>query len=169
MPRLTNKDYLARHAVLRTHWLKHQDLYAVVSVSLQWDIHPFYQPAKDLADSELIRHRATVTAEEPSLPNRASKAAQRLFEIYGLAKDAAGDDPEKLTRLIRAAGQASTAPAKAGHSVRVTTVATPEPDYERLASAVLALMEILPATELKRLEEGAKKRKDNKGDNSKAA
>jgi hypothetical protein len=157
VPRLTNKEYLARHKVLRTFWIKYQDLYAVVSVPLQWDIHRFYQPAKDMTDPELTQHRATVTAEEPSLPNRASKAAQRLFNVFHQAKAVAGTDSEKLVRFIRSAGQASTAPAKVGSGVRVTTVATPEPDYDRLASALMALAELLPATELKKLEEEGRK------------
>lgn len=157
VPRLTNKEYLARHKVLRRFWLEYQDLYVVVSVPLQWDIHRFYQPAKVLTDPELIEHRATVTAEEPSLPNRASKAAQRLFNIFHQARAMAGGDTNKLLRLIRSAGHASPAPAKAGHGIRVTTVATPGPDYERLASALMALAELLPATELKKLEEEGRK------------
>ena len=169
VPRLTNNEYLARHTVLRTFWLKYQDLYAVVSVPLQWDIHRFYQPAKDMTEPELIQHRATVTAEEPSLPNRASKTAQRLFNIFHQAKAMAGDDNDKLLRFIRSAGQASKAPAKAGHGVRVTTVATPEPDYGRLASALLALVELMPATEFKELAEKSRKRKQGKADDSKVA
>lgn len=141
MARLTNKDYIQRHQFLARMWRDWRDLFAVVSTNQQWDVHSYYQPSKDWSEAQLLEHRAHVTAADRSLPNRASKPARHMIKVYFAAKAKANGDDQLMGRLIRSAASFMTTPPAPGKKpIRIATVAQPELDTERLAAALLAIV-----------------------------
>jgi hypothetical protein len=128
VPRLSNKDYLERHVRLKQLWQRHQSAFSVLSYAQQIELHRFFVPGKELTEAQLRAHRTSVTAQEPSLPNRASKLYMRLLSQ-------------------RSTGTLVTAKAAAGghRQIRVRSIARPEPDIRKLARAFVALAEQLHA------------------------
>lgn len=160
MPRLTNQHYLARHAFLRDAWPELSALYATIPYPQQLDVHEYYQPSKTLTSEQLLAHRAAVTKEDPSLPNRASKAATRMHKIYLAALEQAKGDPVLLHQLISSRTIKSAGPIRDGKQITVAAVARPELDLSALARVLLEIAENM--THEQRAEMEAKMRKDSK-------
>lgn len=120
MPRLTNKQYLQAHDLLRQAWLKQKGIFGLVGINQQQALHDFFQPSKELTTQELVAHRKAVSAKQRSLPNRAGKAYQEL----------------------RAAAR-NGAPVRAGASggVRAFPIIRPEPDLDEIVYALMEMME----------------------------
>ena len=142
MPRLTNHDYLQRHQFLKDLWNSDfQCLFGVLSSSRQWLIHRYYQPAKDLTTEELLAYRKTITTAEPTLPHRASRALHYMVRVYELAHaqyQVANRNPQVFRRALRPYLPSSRVGKRTYY---ITAIARPEPDYERMARARIALAE----------------------------
>ena len=132
MPRLTSKNYLRTHDRLRRLWLHDPRVFAELAPMEQWQLYDFFKPDKDWSDLELLQHREAITAERPSLPQRAGRALEKFWG----------------TSAARALVQVRTAKAPAGNAKRVRqedrsltvkAVARPEIDAHKLARAYIGL------------------------------
>ncbi|WP_137243926.1 hypothetical protein [Plantibacter flavus] len=129
MPRLTDSTYLKQRAYLVGLWDRDGYELTLIRPTEQWELHGFFRLAEPLTDEQALAHRREVTAEDPSLANRAGKAYVRLLSEVS-ANDA---------RL--AAMPASLPPRKKGdprptRNITVRTLVRPEIDYKRLAHAL---------------------------------
>lgn len=79
MPRLTQSAYLNLHHHLRQLWRHDSGMFSLVSPPEQWDVHAFYAAERNFSDAELGEYRQKVTAQDPSLPQRAGKALTKLM------------------------------------------------------------------------------------------
>jgi hypothetical protein len=124
MPRLTNKQYLERHHALRLIWLEDQGSFGVISYSRQMDTHIYYAPARDWSDEKLIEHRATVTKQDSGLPQRGSRDYLEVESAFLRPRKPSAPPPRVPV------GE---------RNIRVTAIARPEVDAEKLAQALLDL------------------------------
>lgn len=155
MPRLTNKDFLARHHFLKRVWedANLHGLFSFLSSNEQWDLHQYYQTINTGKDADIVETRTTVNAGDDSLPQRAGRAYMTIFGYFQkLATPRVVLDPEDALPLIEEVGLAyldlRTSRSKANtvqkrtkgrHYVRA--IANPEPDMKALAKALLMLAE----------------------------
>jgi len=63
---------------LRRLWLHDKQAFSYLAPHQQWQLHDFFQPAKDLTKDQLLQHRQTITAQQPSLPHQAGRAMRAL-------------------------------------------------------------------------------------------
>jgi hypothetical protein len=149
MPRLTNDLYLERHGFLRKAWHDFYDIFSVLPVTQQWELHRYYQSQSGRAPAELLRRRAEMTEAEPSLPNRAGKSFSRVYRAFRHAFEYAQGDEQRFFRAVVAqipeasitrhyVPATSTAPARV---IKVWSVARPEPDLQKLVLALKLLAE----------------------------
>jgi hypothetical protein len=82
MPRLTDKDYYQRYRFLHYVWQHYEGLYAELAIGQQIDLHKFYAPDGDYTKKDMAYHRSQISAVDPGLPARASKAYLRLKQFY---------------------------------------------------------------------------------------
>ncbi|WP_148043351.1 hypothetical protein [Flexivirga caeni] len=122
MPRLTNHTYLHIHHKLRELWVTHPQTLSLVSYRDQLALHRYFSPAIDEPDARHLAHRRWISEAEPSLPQRAGRAYQRL----GRAIEEAQPAP----------GAAVRTPADAPRRLRVQGLARPELDVERIAQVI---------------------------------
>lgn len=129
MPRVSNLDFLATHRQLRFAWLEYPELFACLSYTDQMALHQFFAPSLDAADLALVAHRRHVTALGASLPQRAGRAYARF---HALRRDS-----------LHSRGQAVVLEGKGCRARRlsVLSVARPDPDLDRIAKTVIALIE----------------------------
>jgi hypothetical protein len=118
MPRLTNQTYINHCHYLRQLWLQANQTYARLSPTEQWNLHDYYQPAKDLTDQQRLQHRNDISKQRPALPAQAGKAFHRLQ-----------------------AG-ASVPPTRHGH-ILLRSVVQPELNVDEFVAALLAIAEQL--------------------------
>jgi len=131
MPRLTNTDYYQRYRFIRHIWRYYQNLFALIPIELQYDLHNFYQPDRDLTKAELITYRKDIKHEDPGLPARASKAYVRLHQAY---ENVIADTKNKQAQKEQTPH--SRKHRKIKH-LSVRAVVRPEPDWNRFAYALL--------------------------------
>lgn len=81
-------------------------------------MHRFYQPASDMTATELIAHRRSVTAADPSLPHRAGRAYAKLSR---------GEWSRATTRTTN------------GRTISVRSVVRPKPDLRLLAKVYIRM------------------------------
>lgn len=132
MPRLTNKTYLQQRSLLVKVWQTDKFVFSILPYDDQLNIHGFYAPYMKLTDDEVIHHRRQVTADYPSLPQRAGKTFK------------------KVSALIRSDGTRAymrrSTPKSKERRVYTSALARPEPDIDKLAKV---LLEVVRAGELR--------------------
>lgn len=140
MPRLTRRDYIAHHNFLKQIWDQHSELFAVLPVKQQWEVHRYYQLSHDLSEEQLVDHRKTIEREDPSLPQRASKAYARLDRAFRYAFEASKGDEAAFREAVN-----HFIPGKSivhgKRRIRVGAVVKPEINLERFARALIELTE----------------------------
>lgn len=127
MPRLSDKDYPAtRRYLLDTHgWMYELNLDDVLAVAR------FFVPTKSFTDAEALTHRRTVTAADPSLPNRVGKIVKKPRTF-----------PSSVDREIARAvvvpepGPTLVGPKAREKVLRVIPVRRAAPDLHKLARVV---------------------------------
>lgn len=132
MPRLTFKDYLEHRAFLKLAWEEFDQLYSLLPVDQQWQLHDYYQPLHSYTEDELREHRAHITKTNPSRPAQAGRHYAKLHRVYETALRMAQQDH-------RAERRARTPAAPGSRRVTVRAVARPEPDLHKLSLALIAL------------------------------
>lgn len=138
MPRLTRRDYITRHNFLKQIWAHHSELFAVLPVKQQWEVHRYYQLSHGLSEEQLVDYRKTIEREEASLPQRASKAYAQLDRVFRYAFEVSEGDGAKFRETVNR----FTADKSVGHGkkrLRVGAVVKPEPDLERFSKALVEL------------------------------
>lgn len=132
MPRLTNPIYTRIHHYLRRYWVEDPQVYSLLAPSEQWDIHAFFQPYVEWRDEELVEYRKRISKERPSLPQRAGRALRRFdWAVSELAR-------------LRALEAGLTAEERKKHkakSIHVYPLMRPEPDFQKIARALIRLAE----------------------------
>ena len=96
----------------------------MISYSRQMDAHIYYAPASDWSDEKLITHRATVTEQDAGLPQRASRDYLEIESAFRRPRKPSAPVPRVPV------GE---------RKIRVTAIARPEIDAEKLAQALLDL------------------------------
>ncbi len=157
MPRLTSKDFLARHYFLKRIW-EDENLYSLfgcLSPNQQWDLHQYYQVTNTGTDAEIVETRTTVNAGDNSLPQRAGRAYVIIFSHFQeMVEPQAVLSPEEALSLVEEVGVAyrglqlkrmqtssSQKQTKVHHSLN--PIVQPEIDMEKLAKTLLMLAEYL--------------------------
>lgn len=139
MPRLSNELYIDRHRFLRKMWLECDELYSILEVNQQWEVHRFCQPSKELSEEELIAHRKAVTKEQPGLPAIAGRHFALLYQSFRVAFEYAKGDEMRFRRAISQMSRQRPPRLPGKRNVWVRSVANPEPDMRKLASALVDL------------------------------
>lgn len=131
MPRLTAKRYLYARDQLRRFWLTDEGLYAELTPTEQWQLHDYFQPGKDWPAEQLLKHRAQITKERPSLPHQAGRALSKFQERVA------------QVALLRVRGAkrpiAAGRPSRGERHLEVKAVVRPEPDLKKLSRALIAV------------------------------
>jgi hypothetical protein len=136
MARITNQQFIDRHFLLLSIWNDGlAQLFSVLPSHIQWDVHRYYQPTRNLTDQELIAHRQAATATDPSLPHRASRGFARMKRAYVVARQAADAAGKKDTEFLRVVTPLQPVRAHAAGKRRILVhgIAKPELDTKRLA------------------------------------
>lgn len=82
MPRLSNHSYLLQHHYLRDQFLSmEKNNLFLLTANEQWDLFSFYFPHVQGSDELLLEHRASMTAFDRSMPQRAGRAYAKLQAI----------------------------------------------------------------------------------------
>jgi hypothetical protein len=140
VPRLTNDQYINHHIFLRHAWIDFPQLYVVVPMDQQREVHRYFQQAKNLCATELLEYRKRITIQEPDLPAQAGKAFTHMYTAYEIAERLSGGDHDRfkavLHQLTRQHAKTSTGP---GRRVRIAAVANPELDLEKFARLVIEI------------------------------
>jgi hypothetical protein len=139
MPRLSNELYIDRHRFLRKMWLECDELYSILEVNQQWEVHRFYQPSKELSEEELIAHRKAITKEQPGLPAVAGRHFALLYQSFRVAYAYADGDEMRFRSAISQMSRQRPPHQTGKRQVWVRAVANPEPDLAKLASALIDL------------------------------
>jgi len=114
-------------------WEQHDSIFSVLTMQDQWDIHRYFQLTKALTDDKLRIHRKSVCKTDASLPARTAKNVKFMERLDQLATAKAKGNEIVYNKII---GRFNPNP---GSPIR--SVARPEPDYEKLAKAFIALAE----------------------------
>jgi hypothetical protein len=128
MPRLTDRHYLKVHKQLKQYWCHLDIVYGYLTSTEQWQLHDYFQPSKDLSETELLQHRRGISNQRPNLPHQAGRALAKLQTRAA----------HHALQRVRLAGQPAgkKTSSKRHPGVRVLAVVKPEPDLERLARAL---------------------------------
>ncbi len=127
MPRLTDTHYLELHGMLRHYWLENRFVYGILPISGQQAIHDYFQPSKDLTEEQLIAHRRVVSTTNSSLPQRAGRAFKHFEQAVQYATQYQARRETMNGKKRKPLGK-----------VRIFPVIRPEPDYHKLARALLS-------------------------------
>lgn len=136
MSRLTDRDYLTAHRQLRALWTSSQQAFAQTTYRDQLALHRYFSPALDEPDDNHLAHRRWISEVDPSLPQRAGRAYQRLQRAMATAQPA----PSATVRT----------PPDAPRRLRVQGLARPETDVERIAQVIFEQIMTAVAEELTR-------------------
>jgi hypothetical protein len=139
MPRLSNALFLDRHRFLRKMWLECDELYSILEVNQQWEVHRFYQPSKELTDEELVAHRKATTKAEPRLPAIAGRHFALLYQSFRVAYAYAEGDEMRFRSAISQMSRQRPSHMTGKRQIWIRAVANPEPDLQKLASALIDL------------------------------
>jgi hypothetical protein len=120
-------------------WLECDELYSILEVNQQWEVHRFYQPSKELSEKELIAHRKAVTKEQPGLPATAGRHFALLYQSFRVAYAYADGDEMRFRSAISQMSRQRPPHQTGKRQVWVRAVANPEPDLAKLASALVDL------------------------------
>jgi hypothetical protein len=134
MPRQTSATYYRIHKQLRHFWLDRDRLYAELSPTEQWLLHNYFQPSKDLTKEQLLVHRDEITKRRPGLPQQAGRA-------YAKFQSAAAAWAVHAVRARHAALAPAGRTKRGERLISVKAVVRPEPDYPKLARALLKMAE----------------------------
>jgi len=136
MPRLTNKQYLARRAFLTKAWNEFPTVFVMLDPNQQLALHAYYQPSKDWTTDEALAHRQAITKRRPSLPAQTGKYFNQLCgwvdEVAELAVKEQANSTPPAPRVRVPAGKRGP--------LRVRSLMKPEPDARRVAFALLGFM-----------------------------
>jgi hypothetical protein len=140
MAKLTNRQYLSRHARLRHVWNEDHRFFTLLTYQQQRDLHDYFQPTKDWTDQEPIDHRHKVSRADPGIPQRAGRALKAMLR------------PENQPRP-----RPATTTKSRVKNITVHPLAKPELDVEKLAMALVGMIKHMSPEERAELEaEGQK-------------
>jgi hypothetical protein len=141
MPRLTNKDYLRFHRFLKQVWKDTPSAFSVLSPTQQQNLHRYYQPSKNLTNAELLVHRQQISKQSPSLPFNAGKAFRRIDRAWAIAKKESRGDQRQFHKILSEFFYQQTFKTRGGYELQIGALMRAEPDYEKLAKALLRDLE----------------------------
>lgn len=94
----------------------------------QWQLHDYFRPVHGPAITELLLHRAAITAERPQLPHQAGKAYAKLLR-------AAAAWSAQLVATSHGAARGG----RSARYIRVRSVVRPDIDKGALARAIIEM------------------------------
>jgi sigma54-dependent transcription regulator len=125
MPRRTTDHYLHTYHWLRSIWLTTNQVFGYLTYADQRTLHDYFCFAIELSEADLLAHRSAVTAEKPSLPQRAGRVLAKL-------------DPDDARFAVGTTRSAAVHTSKSGRRIVVRGIAKPQVDYKRLSKALIA-------------------------------
>ena len=99
----------------------------MLSPTEQWTLHSYYEFTKHLTNSELLAHRAVISAAQPSLPHRAGKALAKLALF------------SKRLEIYRATPHPNTRKKGSPYDVRVFSQVNPVIDPKVMANILIEI------------------------------
>lgn len=81
MPLLTDPYYVSNHDLLRSHRLRGDAVFILLSNSEQQALFAYYRHHERCSRKALLEHRRLVTKEHQSLPHRAGRALRRWHHL----------------------------------------------------------------------------------------
>lgn len=127
MSRLSNKQFLVIHDQLKRIWLNHPSTFARLSAADQFHLHLYFQPDSKLSATEPITHSQHITAEQPTLPQKAGRARVKL-----LAAITDGANPVFTGRTVHSFDSQGRP-----RIITVRAIMNPEPDTRLLVRVIL--------------------------------
>ncbi len=127
MPRLTDRDFLENHELLRSHRIRGDTVFARLGLGEQRALFSYYHFHVHCEKSALLEHRRAVTQANPSLPHQAGRALRRWRSL-----------PDQQ----RAPRQSAKSPGTQQGDLRSFSLAfelRPDPDVKQVARAFMAL------------------------------
>lgn len=106
-PDSPTKNHFNRHRFLKKAWTEFPTLYSVLPVPRQWGVHAYYQPTKNLTETELREHRTSISNTRPHLAASASQDFERMYQAFRNAFYIAKGDERIFRRAIFAQVPAS--------------------------------------------------------------
>ena len=134
MARLSQPAYLNLHHHLRQLWRHDSGMFSLMSAPEQWDIHAFYATEWNFSDAELGEYRQKITAQDPSLPQRAGKALTKLMQEMD-ALDAHREAKKVVMATVTAGPKRKI--KNVDRVIRISGVVHPAPDTDKLARVLL--------------------------------
>jgi hypothetical protein len=127
--------YLIQREFMMDAWKGFPTVFTYLTYDQQVELHRFYATTKDLNGEEAIAHRKEVSSKEPSLPNRAGKLYARVFRIAEIVQQYIESQPELKPKPVREKVRTRVASSKL--NIRISALAKPEPDIDKLAALLL--------------------------------
>ena len=128
MPRLTNSHYLELHHMLRSVWLERQIAFGYLKPNEHWDLHRYFLPYKEISNEALLMHRKTVSASDPSLPQRAGRALKHFVHAIQMAS--------QIPPTAQASPRVRAKPRR-NVKFHIWPIVCPEPDYRKIARVLV--------------------------------
>lgn len=122
MTALTIDEYLARRIELKEDWDTGGFRLSLIPAASQWYLHEFYALSRSLSVQRVLTHRTEATRRNRDLPRRAGIAFRQFLET------GEGCEPNVTSIVYRP-----------GRSLRVHSLANPEPDTRRIADLLVRL------------------------------
>lgn len=144
MPRINSAEHYKRYQFLHTAWSEFSQLFGLLKLHEQWQLHEFYQPSKYLTKSELIEHIKSISREQPALVHQAGKHVRVLQRVFQAAAQLQGQSAPTnyvLEQAMRGHHQKTpaTQPDKDGRRYTTRAIARPELDVALFAKALILL------------------------------
>jgi hypothetical protein len=150
MPRLTtDEQYILIHERLRRLSLNDPYLVSQLSPSAQWLVHRFFAPDRELSTMALLAQRAAITAQEPSLPQRAGRALEHFWSTAAHVG---------VTRVARAKVPAGPRRKQRDRKLSAQPLVHPEIDAKKLARAFVNLAFVIAEKRAKEREDQERSR-----------
>ena len=142
MARVPTQAQLGRRDLLVVAWYFIPELYGLLSLEAQWELHRYYAPSRDLTDAEVLEHIKQATHVEPSLPHRVGKHYKEIFDAFKFYADQVGKTNwEVIGWLVRMEFSRDNADRTMKKPMALMPIANPDQDPAKLARMFIALAE----------------------------
>jgi len=116
-----DRPFLEQRHLLVKAWQNDRPAFLLLPWDQQLDLHGFYAAYKQFTDDEAVHHRRQVTADHPNIPARAGKVFKKISGLIS---------PDGTIAYLRQHDHG-------GHRYRISALARPEIDVDKLARVLL--------------------------------
>ena len=141
MPRVTPAEHFRRHQFLRMLWTEPglDELFALLPVQAQWEIHKYYQPDADLTAADFEVNHLGLNQIQPQLAHLAGRHFHMLESAFIQLSRNYGADSQQIRKAVGQDIHRQYVTKHPDSKVSISVIANPEPDAQKLARALLSL------------------------------